>query len=87
MGSRGASTNVISGIDIALWDIQGKVVGLPIYELFGGVVRDSVPIYFHPKDGSSPQQIAQHAQAIVATGQTSLKTDPWRTTQKRPWGI
>jgi galactonate dehydratase len=79
MGSRGASTNVISGIDIALWDIQGK--------LFGGVVRDSVPIYCHPKDGSSPQQIAQHAQAIVATGQTSLKTDPWRTTQKRPWGI
>ena len=39
MGSRGATTNIISGIDIALWDIRGKVLGLPISELFGGPVR------------------------------------------------
>lgn len=77
MGSRGATTNIISGIDIALWDIRGKVLGLPISELFGGPVRDGVPIYCHPEDGSSVEDAVQHAKAIAATGQKSLKTDPW----------
>ena len=35
MGSRGLITNMISAIDIALWDIRGKVLGLPISELLG----------------------------------------------------
>lgn len=78
MGSRGASTHVISGIDIALWDIRGKVLGLPISELFGGPVREGVPIYCHPEDRSTVQDAAQHAKAIVATGQKALKTDPWQ---------
>jgi galactonate dehydratase len=77
MGSRGATTNIISGIDIALWDIRGKVLGLPISELFGGPVREGIPIYCHPNDGSSVVDMAQHAKAIVETGQTSMKTDPW----------
>ncbi len=77
MGSRGASTNAISGIDIALWDIRGKIAGLPIHEFFGGPVRDSVPVYCHPEDGSTVELSAQHARAIVETGQTAFKTDPW----------
>jgi galactonate dehydratase len=77
MGSRGATTNIISGIYIALWDIRGKVLGLPISELFGGPVRDGIPIYCHPNDGSSVEDMAQHAKAIFETGQTSMKTDPW----------
>ena len=48
MGSRGATTHMISGIDIALWDIRGKMLGLPISELFGGPVREGVPIYCLP---------------------------------------
>ncbi len=78
MGSRGASTSVISGIDIALWDIRGKVLGLPISELFGGRVRDGVPIYCHPEDRSSVADTVQHAKAIAATGQKALKTDPFQ---------
>ena len=78
MGSRGASTSIISGIDIALWDIRGKVLGLPISELFGGPVRDGIPIYCHPEDGASVEDAVQHAKAIAATGQKSLKTDPWQ---------
>ncbi len=77
MGSRGATTNVISGIDIALWDIRGKVLGVPVYELLGGPVRDAVDVYCHPEDGATPESLAQHCKAIVATGQKSLKTDPW----------
>ena len=77
MGSRGATTSVLSGIDIALWDIRGKVLGVPVYELLGGPVRDAVDVYCHPQDGATPESLAQDCKAIVATGQTSLKTDPW----------
>jgi galactonate dehydratase len=77
-GSRGATTNIISGIDIALWDIRGKVLGLPISELFGGPVREGIPVYCHPQNGSSVEDTIQHVKAIVATGQKSLKTDPWQ---------
>ena len=48
MGSRGATSHCISGIDIALWDIRGKVLGVPIYDLLGGKVRDDILLYCHP---------------------------------------
>ena len=78
VGSRGATTAAISGIDIALWDIRGKVLGLPISELFGGPVREGIPIYCHPQNGSSAEDTAQHARAIVETGQKALKIDPFQ---------
>ncbi len=77
-GSRGLTTNMISAVDIALWDIRGKVLGLPISELFGGPVRDGIPIYCHPKGGSSVEDAAQHAKAIVETGQKAMKLDPFQ---------
>ncbi|MCE2492065.1 MAG: galactonate dehydratase [Alphaproteobacteria bacterium] len=39
------STTVLSGIDIALWDIKGKELGVPVYRLLGGPVRDTVRAY------------------------------------------
>ena len=77
MGTRGAVSNVVSAIDIALWDIRGKQLGLPIYELLGGPVRDSIALYTHPNGGTAPEEIAGHCKAIAETGHTALKTDPF----------
>ena len=37
--------SALAGVETALWDIKGKALGVPVYELFGGKVRDAVPIY------------------------------------------
>lgn len=79
MGSRGLVTSVISAIDIALWDIRGKVLGSPIYELIGGPVRDAIDLYTHPDGGATVEGIAKSCKAIVESGHRSLKTDPFPT--------
>ena len=76
LGSRGLITTVISGIDIALWDIKGKVLGRPVYDLLGGPVRDNLLLYTHPQYGP-PEVIAASARQQVAEGYTALKTDPF----------
>src|SRR6266508_2389273 len=45
LGSRGAVTAMISGVDIALWDIKAQSLGVPVYELLGGPIRENVPLY------------------------------------------
>ncbi len=44
-GSRGETIHAISGVDVALWDISGKSLGVPIYRLLGGGVRERLPAY------------------------------------------
>lgn len=44
-GQKGMPLQALSGVDIALWDIAGKVAGLPIHKLIGGAHRDRVPVY------------------------------------------
>ncbi len=59
--------SAMSAIDIALWDIKGKALGVPIHNLLGGLVRNKVVCYPHI-GGSSAEQIAENAQKKVAEG-------------------
>src|SRR6476620_4381860 len=61
MGSRGAAVECVSAIDIALWDIRGKALGKPIYELLGGAVRPAIPLYTHFPLGDTPEAAARNA--------------------------
>ena len=47
LGSRGFATTLASGIDMALWDIKGKALNKPVWDLLGGKVREKVPVYSH----------------------------------------
>ena len=76
VGTRGATTAAISAIDIALWDIRGKVLGLPIYQLMGGPVRERIALYCHPYNPTSPEAITQAAREIKAAGFKAFKMDP-----------
>jgi galactonate dehydratase len=79
MGSRGAAVECLSAIDIALWDIRGKALGKPIYELLGGPVRDEIALYTHPdqRKFTSKEAVVAEIQAIVRSGHTALKFDPF----------
>jgi galactonate dehydratase len=79
MGSRGAGTNVTSAVDIALWDIRGKVLGLPVCDLIGGRVRDDLLIYTHPNQRrfGTPEGVVEEIRAIVDSGHTGIKFDPF----------
>ena len=44
-GQKGMPIQALSGVDIALWDIAGKVHGRPVYELLGGAFREEIPVY------------------------------------------
>ena len=74
----------ISGIDIALWDILGKVHGVPVHQLWGGPVRDYIRLYchlgggkmedFYETDVSDPKRFGELAQQAVADGFTAFKS-------------
>ncbi len=65
-------TSAISGIEQALWDIKGKALGVPVYELLGGPVREKVRLYAHVS-GTTPEEYASNAKKLVSAGYTALK--------------
>ena len=56
LGSIGLTA--VSGIEHALWDIKGKALGVPVWQLLGGKVRDRVRVYTHLKRGSSAARVS-----------------------------
>ena len=77
LGSRGFATTLASGIDIALWDIKGKALGRPVWDLLGGKMRDSVPVYSHVGSIDDIDACVADAKRQVALGYQALKLDPF----------
>lgn len=79
MGSRGAAVECVSAIDIALWDIRGKVLDKPVFELLGGPVREEIALYTHPNQAkfTSKEAVISEIRDIVDSGHTGLKFDPF----------
>ena len=70
--------SALGAIDIALWDILGKFLGCPIYQLFGGPIRKKIRAYTHVKD-------AVHAAKLKDAGFTALKTGGWPDQKYHLW--
>ncbi|MGN1120775.1 MAG: galactonate dehydratase [Eubacteriales bacterium] len=71
--------SALSAVECALWDILGKSLGVPVYRLLGGKVRDSVRIYVNGwfAGAKEPEEFAEKAKIAVARGVTAMKWDPF----------
>ena len=72
-GRRGAAIHAISGADIALWDLKGKIEGRPVSALLGGSLRPDVRAYASVLFADTPQQTAAMARKYVELGLTAVK--------------
>jgi galactonate dehydratase len=86
LGSRGAATSVTSAIDIALWDIRGKALGVRVCDLLGGALRPDLPLYTHPDQSrfGTREGVVAEIRAIVDSGHTAIKFDPFPHPQGAP---
>jgi galactonate dehydratase len=86
-GKRGAMDfySAMSGLEQALWDIVGKSLNTPVYNLLGGPCRDKIRVYANGwyEGAKTPDALSKKAAETVARGFTALKFDPfpgpWRT--------
>lgn len=64
--------NAISGVDMALWDIKGKVAGMPVYDLIGGKCREAAMVYRHA-DGRDPQEVLENVLKYQEQGALAVR--------------
>ena len=71
--------SALSAVETALWDILGKHLGVPVYQLLGGKVNDKVRIYVNGwfSGAKTPEQFAEKAKTAVQRGVTAMKWDPF----------
>jgi L-alanine-DL-glutamate epimerase-like enolase superfamily enzyme len=76
-GTGGALITALTGIEIALWDVKGKALGVPVYELLGGKFRDKIWMYCDCQvdPGMEFDEIEQVVHGVLAKGFTALKID------------
>lgn len=71
--STGFTTEALAGIDIALWDLRGKITEQPIYALLGGPYRTSIPTYASGIPGESNAEKQAQTQRYIDEGYTAVK--------------
>lgn len=76
------ATTALSGIDIALWDLKGRILDQPVWKLLGGAHRRSIRVYANGwyTNPGTPGQNAEEAKVVTGMGYTALKFDPFGQT-------
>jgi L-alanine-DL-glutamate epimerase-like enolase superfamily enzyme len=72
-GRRGIAVHAMSGIDMALWDIKGKALGLPVWKLLGGGFHRRIRAYASSLFGATPAETADRARRFRDRGFTAVK--------------
>ena len=72
-GRNGPAMYALSAIDIALWDIAGKVAGLPLYKLLGGTTRTELPAYASLLRYGDAKEVAMYAERALKRGYKHMK--------------
>lgn len=83
LGQAGPLLSAISAVDIALWDIKGKALGAPVYQLLGGAYREKIQLYanyWFINGKHTPEDYARQAKETISKGFTALKFDPFAHT-------
>ncbi len=71
--SKGYMIEAISGVDIALWDIKGKIVHMPVYKLLGGLFRKKVQAYASSIRFKKPNEVVEEVREVMDEGFTQVK--------------
>jgi L-alanine-DL-glutamate epimerase-like enolase superfamily enzyme len=72
-GRRGVGLHAISGIDMALWDIKGKALGMPVWKLLGGGFHKRIRAYASVLFGPTPEETGAIARRLRDRGFTAVK--------------
>jgi L-alanine-DL-glutamate epimerase-like enolase superfamily enzyme len=72
-GRRGIAIHAMSGIDLALWDIKGKALGMPVWKLLGGGFTRSLRPYASSLFGPTPAETGERARRFAGQGFTAVK--------------
>ena len=73
-GRKGIGMAAISAIDIAIWDLMGKLVNKPVFKLLGGRTKESIPVYYSKLYAGPVEEMQREAEQAVADGYTAFKS-------------
>jgi L-alanine-DL-glutamate epimerase-like enolase superfamily enzyme len=73
-GRKGIGMTAISAIDIAIWDLMGKLVGKPVFKLLGGRTKEKIPVYYSKLYADSIEAMQAEAERALANGYGAFKS-------------